>query len=244
MTSRQTSQDNRLEIADLSWEHEQVIFAEKQGQATDGILGINVFEDRIVEIDYDRSILRIRDYLPSKMDGYNRGELRFHGTSPFVEASLLTGSTKLKDWFLLDSGFNGSLGLTRDFWVRNDLGGNMDRLGSSSSAGLGKSVVRGEFYKIPGLVLGNVGMRAVPTNVDTKPTGNTEATGGLGMDVLKRFNTILDYRENVIYLRPNSLIDTPFRQPSGWTIPVILASVVLLLAGAAVFVARRSRRLR
>ena len=152
--------------------------------------------------------------------------------------SLTPRTPNLKDWFPLGSGFNGSLGLTRDFWVRNALG-KMDRLGSSSSAGLGRGVVRGEFYKIPGLVLGNLGIRAIPTNVDLEPTGNTEATGGLGMDILKRFNTILDYRENVIYLRPNSLIDTPFRQPSGWTIPVILAGVVPLLAGAAVFVAKR-----
>jgi hypothetical protein len=48
--------------------------------------------------------------------------------------------------------------------------------------------------------------------------------------MLKRFNTLLDYRVNVIYLKPNSLIDTPFRQPSGWIIPVILAGPVLLLA--------------
>ena len=239
MTRRQTSQDNRLEIAGLSWEHEQVIFAEKKGQATDGILGINVFEDRIVEIDYDRKIMRIRDHLPPQMDGYHRGELRFHGTAPFVEASVDTGSTKLMDWFLLDSGFNGSLGLTRDYWVRNALGGNGDRLGSSSSTGLGKDVVRGEFHKIPGLALGGINMRAIPINVDTEPTGNLESTGGLGMDVLKRFNTILDYRENVIYLKPNSLIDSPFRQPSVWTIPVILAGVVVLLGGAAVFVAKR-----
>ena len=93
VTRRQTSNDNRLEIAGLSWEHEQVIFAEKQGQATDGILGFNVFEDRIVEIDYERNLLKIRDSLPATMDGYSRNELRFHGTSPFVEATLGIGTT-------------------------------------------------------------------------------------------------------------------------------------------------------
>ena len=49
----------------------------------------------------------------------------------------------------------------------------------------------------------------------------------------------IDYRMNVIYLKPNRLIDTPFRQPSRWVMPVILAGAILLFAGAAVFVARR-----
>jgi predicted aspartyl protease len=232
MTRRQTSKDNRLEIAGLNWEHEQVIFAEKLGRATDGILGFNVFEDRIVEIDYERKLLRIRDSLPSTMEGYHRGELRFHGTSPFVEATLDIGSTKVKDWFLLDTGFNGSLSLTRDFYVRNGLSG-------SPSVGVRKDGARSELFNIPGLMLGNVGMRAIPTNVDMKPTGNQQSTGLLGMDVLKRFNTLLDYRINVIYLKPNSLIDTPFRQPSGWIIPVILAGAVLHCAGAAVLLVMR-----
>ena len=35
---------------------------------------------------------------------------------------------------------------------------------------------------------------------------------------------------NVIDLRPNSLIDTPFRHQSGWTMPVILAGVVHMIA--------------
>lgn len=33
----------------------------------------------------------------------------------------------------------------------------------------------------------------------------------LGNEVLKRFNTILDFQHNVVYLKPNSLTDMPYK---------------------------------
>ena len=52
-TKRQTSNDNRLEDRRSELGARTSIFAEKQGHSTDGLLGSDVFEDRIVEIDYD-----------------------------------------------------------------------------------------------------------------------------------------------------------------------------------------------
>jgi hypothetical protein len=37
-------------------------------------------------------------------------------------------------------------------------------------------------------------------------------TGVLGMDILKRFNTIIDYQNNLIYLNHNSMIKAPFKR--------------------------------
>jgi hypothetical protein len=34
------------------------------------------------------------------------------------------------------------------------------------------------------------------------------------MDVLKRFNIVLDFPDSMIYLKPNGLFDTPYRQRS------------------------------
>jgi hypothetical protein len=69
-TLRQTSHDNRVGTAGLRWDHEPVMYVEKQADAADGILGYRVFEDRVVEIDYDRMLMIVHDALPPHASGF------------------------------------------------------------------------------------------------------------------------------------------------------------------------------
>lgn len=243
--TRETSNDNRLAVADLRWDHEQVMLIEKrQGDGIDGILGINVFEDKVVEIDYDRRVMTIREALPTNTNNYVEGELRFRGTSPFVETTLDSGTKRVTDWLLLDTGYTASVHLTRDFWSRHGLGDSLTRLAGSRSHGVGAQAVEGEYFALPGLALGDLTLRNVPTNVETEPKGDAESTGLVGMEVLKRFDTILDFRTNRIYLKPNGLLAAPFRDPIRFRNGAILAGVagtVALLAIGAVCVRRRFR---
>ena len=83
----------------------------------------------------------------------------------------------------------------------------------------------------------------VPIYVElTAQDQNGVSNGVLCMDVLSRFNTILDYPNNVAYFKPNARFGEPFRsQRSGPPLLVVgvLAGGVLLLA--VVVIVRRSR---
>ena len=65
-------------------------------------------------------------------------------------------------------------------------------------------------------------------------------SGRLGMDVLKRFNTVLDFRNDVAYLSASSLYGDPYRfgRDDGRR-KVALAAAAVLLAGAGVLWYRR-----
>jgi hypothetical protein len=64
-TLRVTSSDNRLEVAGLRWDHEPVMYLEKQADRADGIVGCPVFEGKVLEFDYDRMVMVVHDTLPA-----------------------------------------------------------------------------------------------------------------------------------------------------------------------------------
>jgi hypothetical protein len=59
-----------------------------------------------------------------------------------------------------------------------------------------------ELKEVPALILGTKNPAGFPIN-------------NLGNDVLKRFNMILDFRNDLVYWKPNSLFPTAFRTDRG-----------------------------
>jgi hypothetical protein len=64
------------------------------------------------------------------------------------------------------------------------------------------------------------------------------------MDVLKRFNTILDYQRNEIFLKPNKFMNTPFQTRFSSPATILLAAIAVPVALLAWLVLCRARRRR
>src|SRR5262249_45449480 len=47
VATRSTSNDNRVALGPLRWDHESVLLIEKQADRADGIVGHNLFEDKV-----------------------------------------------------------------------------------------------------------------------------------------------------------------------------------------------------
>ena len=151
---RATSNENRLRIGDLAWDHEQVMSIETQSDDADGIVGFNVFEDKVVEFDYGRALLTVHDALPAAHDGFTRAELHFEGALPHVEASVSDGKSSLHGWFAFDTGYNGSVYLAREFGTRENFQDGLVHLAANRSRGVGKDTIEGAFVLLPELTLG------------------------------------------------------------------------------------------
>ncbi|MBK7644591.1 MAG: aspartyl protease family protein [Planctomycetes bacterium] len=239
---RSTSNDNRLELVDLAWDHELVMAIENQADDADGIVGFNVFEDKLVEFDYEHSLLRILDEPPADLTGFTRGELRFEGSLPRIEALLGDGKDSIRGWLAFDTGFNASVYLARDSVTRAGFVERLEFLGSSRSGGVGAQTIEGAFVLLPELSLGGSVLKDVPINIETSDEG-AHHTNLLGMDVLARFDTLLDFQTNTVWWKPNPRFAQPFERPSRmrgarW---LLLVLGVCALAGAIVFVRRRAR---
>jgi predicted RNA-binding protein len=246
-TLRQTSSDNRLEIAGLRWDHEPVMYVEKQADgAADGIVGYPVFEGKVVEIDFDRMIMIVHDTLPAHAAGFAKTPMPFSGSLPAVESVLVNGEKRATGLFVLDTGGTGAMLVNQAFAATRGLHGTMKNLGARTSRGVGSEGIRSHLLLLPQLALAGFALSNVPINVELPSEGNEAPPGGvLCMEVLRRFNTILDFQRNEAYFKPNTSFSAPFKARfSGPSLSMILGiavASVVLFAGLVLLRARRRR---
>ena len=247
-TVRDSSRDNRLEIAGLQWDHQPVIYVEKQADAADGIIGYPIFEDKILEIDYDRMVMIVYDTLPRHAVEFAKIPMPFSGSLTAVEAVLANGERTISGLFNLDTGGTGTLMVNRAFAAAHGLYGTMRKLGTSKSGGVGSGTVHNEIARLPELMIAGFTLRDVPIHIELPSDGpKTPPGGSLCMEVLDRFNIILDYSRYEAYFKPNTLFNAPFAAKRS-SLPRFLAVVVLIslasLAARAVLRAKKGRRAR
>lgn len=238
---RGTSSDNRLRIGGFEWSHEPVMRIDRQADAADGIAGWPLFEDRCVELVFDdpesgRARLRVHDEAPGDALGWARGDLRLQGTLPHVRAELRPGDPASAVWLAFDTAYNGSVYLTRADAVRCGLPGDLERLGTSRSGGVGGGTITAAVVRLPRLALGGIELRDVPVHVEAEDEGPHHLTSLVGMDVLRRFDARLDFPGDAVWWRPNASFEAPFPRRhgpdlrrigllGGGTIAVLLAAV-------------------
>lgn len=246
--TRRTSGGNRLEVAGLTFDSEVVLYIENQSSDSDGILGWIAFEDRVLEIDYGSRVLRVHDSLPAA-ESFERFPFHFEGTIfaiPMHATETGFGADPLgvSGGFVVDTGATAALHLDSAFAQEHGLYGRLARIGTSKSRGVGPGVLENQVVLLPELCFGGQRLENVPTHLETPGQDPTISTGCLlGMDVLKRFDTILDFPAGQIYLRPSALFAEPFERGGGPPLGVLALGVgVLTLAALLVRAWRRSRR--
>jgi hypothetical protein len=163
-------------------------------------------------MDYDKQLMIIHD-APFKMGkGYNKFTMQLNGGEvPSITGTLINNERKYTADFLFDMGATGCLFLNQGFLKKNKLYGTMETIGEAQTTGAGSGVTKTTRAILSGLIFGNHTFKKVPVNLEN-PAEHDPGTGVLGMDILKRFHTIIDYQNNVIYLKPNRLVNSPYKQ--------------------------------
>jgi len=211
-TMRQTSSDNRVDISGLRWEHEPVLFIEKQADQADGIIGFTLFQDKVVELDFDQMVMTIHEALPLHASGFARTAMPYSGTLTAVMTGFGLGGRQEVGPLLLDTGGNGTLTVNSAFASDHGLPGPLQNIGTSELRGVGPNTIRADLVKLPELTLAGHTLWNVPISVELPGQGEAAPPGGaLFLDVLSRFNLILDYPRNQAYFKPNSRFDAPFK---------------------------------
>jgi len=246
-TLRRTSSDNRLQISGLVWEHEPVIHVEKQAGKADGLVGCTLFDGKVVEIDYDRMVMIVQDALPASSAEFAKTPIVFSGALPAVAVGLNGNGLKTSGLFILDTGGTGAMNVNQAFATGRGLRGAFQKAGTSASRGLGSGAICNEVVRVPEMTLAGFTIPNVPIHVELPSDRNQAPPGGVVcMEVLKRFNTILDYRRNEAYFKPNKFFGEPFKPGSlskRWYAVLAIAVVVAaLILGLIRFLAKGRQR--
>ncbi len=230
-TRRRTSSDNRLAVEGLRWEHEPVLSVEKQAdRGADGIVGYTVFEDKVLEIDFDRSVMVIHDSLPARTEGDSRVPMPAAGSLTAVDVELVSGGRSARGPFLLDTAGGGDLNVHSGFADAHGLRTWLRKLGTSRSYGLGARAIANDVLRVPELRIAGFTLRNVPIDVARPAEGGAATPAGtLNMDLLSRFHCVLDYPRGEAWFRPSRRFDAPFPRRAFPGTGVAEIAIVLML---------------
>jgi hypothetical protein len=238
--TRQSSEGNRLQLGNLAWDSISLLAIDKADG--DGIIGYPAFDKKIVEINYDNGLIIIHAALPRMDKTYARLPLHFRGGLSFFQASLLTGTKACTGLFEYDTGSNGSLWINQAYAKEQGLYDIMKKLGQTKSRGMGEYVIRNEKVILPEMKLGEFSLKNVPIDLELPSDKESLGWGIFGMDILKRFNTMIDYQNDVIYMQPNSLINDPYKRPFSPYLILLIGGLLLAALGGFYFYWKKRRK--
>jgi hypothetical protein len=187
------------------------------GMQISGLLGYEFFNSFVVRINFDDSTIVAG--LPKDTRAFRRSEklpLAIEEQKPYVIAQVKLNSKtgKKDDKLILDLGAGHPLSLENlidenhglpDKFIASDLGISLTGpisgfLSRIEEIDLGRYKIKDVVASFP--VYDSVKTKLLRVNRD----------GNLGIDLLKKFNMIIDYQNGFLYLKPNTHFHDPFEQ--------------------------------
>lgn len=205
----QISSDNIMSIEHLVWEKVPLLIIPYDKEPFDAVLSWRSFEDKIVEIDYDNNLLIIHNELPELLSEYSALETKMINGIPYVKCELSIGEKRVQDWFGFDTGGNGELLVSQKFASDNQLNGIMTQIRTSIATGSSGNSLKLKVVQLPKFKIGDYELYQVPLGIYDKDPEGVDDFKIIANNILKRFNSIIDFQNNRIYIKPNKLLYSP-----------------------------------
>lgn len=201
---------NKIRIGNMLFYNPVVLPTGFTSQGMDGRFGWDLFEGKIVEIDYDNRIMIVHSQLRKIKPGYKTSDITFYQSFPCIKGSFEIESKTHSGLFLLDTGSDLSIILDSS-WVRNqNFPQNLTLIKKSTFKDPRGNTYENKIVLTPRFELNNFNLSDVPTVLLGSNNPIDLPVNFLGNDLLKRFNMILDFEKDRIYLKPNSLAAVPY----------------------------------
>lgn len=206
--------DNDFKIGNLEWQHEQVYPIETTGHGCEGMFGWDAFDGKVVEIDYDKNMIIIHSTRPKISRDYEKFEMQLMKEHFCINAEMEVNNKKFKSRFLFDSGFQKTLMLDNALIKKSGYPkAELPIIAKTVMYNSNKDEIPVETVLNEKLIFGKYVLKNVPAQINSYSQPAGFSTHFLGGEVLKRFNTIIDFQENVVYLKPNHLFNEAYNIP-------------------------------
>jgi hypothetical protein len=193
-----------LRIGDLEFNSVAIWENKYSGQETDGKFGIDLFKDKVIQLDFDEKTLTISSDLPKHLRKYERLNLKFENDMMFVEANCTIDGAVIGNWFLIHSGYSGGLLFDDKFVKEYQIGKKLKITGEKELKDSYGNVLKTVKAILPGFTIGREKLTDVPVGFFEGALGRQKMSI-MGGDILKRFNLVIDAKKAFIYLKSNKL---------------------------------------
>lgn len=201
-------------IGNMHWDTLTVYPAPIGPKDMAGHFGWNLFDQQIVELNYDKNILVVHPELGKLTEGYEKLKIEYSHTLFCIQASLHVAGQSFPNRYLFDTGFQRALVLDKELCEKENFPTDLpvikeSKLKNSTGDVFVNKVVNSDQFCFEKLCANNV-----PAQLIVTPNPARFETNILGNELLKRFNTIFDFKEGYVYLKANSLMDLPYADAS------------------------------
>jgi hypothetical protein len=207
---------NTVQMGGLKWQNQQISTTRLSGHGTDGRFGWDFFDGRVIEIDYEKEVFIVHSLLPDIPEGYSEFKMTFTRDFFHIEGDLVINGKRIKSRFLVDSGYNRAILLDPNLMEMNGFPEDIEVYKTLELRNGQGEVFVTKIFKSDKIVFNQLELENIPTQIlpENLPNPSGMYTHTLGNELLKRFNTIIDLQNNVMYLKLNSLKSEPYTDES------------------------------
>ena len=217
-----SSKNNRITMGKVKLENINVYVLKEDifnlskhtGVKINGLIGIDFFEDYLVEINYSRHRIRFFENEAFKMPkGYGMMPISVEMRKMYIQLSVLeTDSTSRNIKMLIDTGaeLNAWFQTMTNESVQLPDNGVQGRIGHGLNG-----EVTGLFARIPQICIGKYCLKnpivAFPDSAAISDIiFGSDRDGTIGSQILSRFNLFIDYKNKRFYYKPNENFNKQF----------------------------------
>lgn len=230
LSTEKTSSNNSLQLGGLHIENIQICYIDEAGFLENGVglIGFNVFQNAILEIDFDNNLLLIHNKLPEKIHTYAKIAFKQTTGGLYVPIMIYNGKKISKGWYFFDTGADNALAFDSRFAKREDLYNTMKVMGKAGIASSENRVVEAEILEVPAVTIASYKLENVPTLLANESHAESEFEDGvIGIGLQSRFNFIIDYPNSQMYLKPSKYFNTSFKKREETTMNIIIGLSVV-----------------
>ncbi len=178
------------------------------GRPVDGILGYEIFNRFVVEIDYISRIVTLHDPKSYKDSGSGQAiPLMIKDNRPFVRGKIMQVGTKAAEGnFEFDIGQVGAITLGESFTSEHELLKFSRKTLQTNTGSILAGKTSAQIGRLQGLQLGRIIMQNPVTTFVRGNSGEEDTTdyaGLIGAEILRRFKVTIDYSRKQVLLEPN-----------------------------------------
>lgn len=204
----------KIQMGNLTWNNPETGLTALTAHDMDGRFGWNLFEGKMVEVNYDKNLLIIHSHLPKVLKGYVKSKLEFIHSFVCAQGAIEIENKQYAGNFLFDTGSDQAIILDSTWISRQHFPKNLKLITSSVLYDPRGAKYETKVVLSPLLKINSFGL----TNIPSLILGSKNPVGFeinfLGNDLLKRFNMILDFKNDYLYLKPNKLMGVKYRGDS------------------------------
>lgn len=199
----------------LIMENKDYSVSERLGIDVNGIIGTDLFQNFIVEIDYVNErvhFFKNDSKLPRRLRNVKYLDMEIRGNKPYINTELINDNSKVMAKMLVDSGSSDALLLhsidSTNFKL--PVNGFDDYLGYGLTGELFGRRSKIDSFKVSNYVLNKTTVSfPFKDNQDIQEFNDT-SQGSLGGEILRRFDVIIDYKNSKIAFSPNIFFSEGF----------------------------------